>query len=79
MGFSPESYTFMTMGRLLRAKLGVVSMRTVDAKPLFSAQGSFPQSLFVGTNSQRPRRRIRLSKQLSAFKEVESGERRVEN
>ncbi len=43
----------------------VVSERTVDARPLFSAQGSFPQSLFEGTNSQRPRRRIRLSKQLA--------------
>ena len=28
----------------------VISERTVDARPLFSAQGSFPQSLFVGTN-----------------------------
>ena len=51
-----------------------MSERTVDARPLFSAQGSFPQSLFEGTNSQRPRRRIRLSKQLSAFKEIETRE-----
>ena len=48
----------------------MVSERTVDARPLFSAQGSFPQSLFVGTNFQRPRRRIRLSKQLSALKKL---------
>ena len=37
--------------------------RTVTRNLLFSAQGSFPQSLSEGTNLQRPRRRIRLSKQ----------------
>ncbi len=65
MGFNPESYTFMTMGRLQNLEKRYGQM-TRDL--LFSAQGSFPQRVSKSRNSQRPRRRIRSNKQAVRYK-----------
>ena len=71
MGFSPESYTFMTMGRLtLESIEHRASERTVDARPSILRTRLVPQRSFEGRNLQRPRRRIRSSKQLSAIKGI---------
>ena len=42
--------TFLESDRATEGQSNRAEERTVDARPLFSAQGSFPQSLSEGTN-----------------------------